>query len=254
MSAHFGWSRSFALFLPLAFTHAGAAPLANAPAHDAEFACEPACAAEPEPYCTCERDAEPHGIAKLVALADARGIVLDDATRGTFENASALLALLPLDHLADVRSSRGRLELVFDTGTEDTLEVQVPERTTFALDGDDERDLLVYGKPVRVTSESRRLRVHRTLRFELGPDGVAGVVRGDIEVVAGPFRFDLDVRVERGAPRHERDRFGRAVLAQGPRGAPYKENGRWVLERHADWLVLSAMGHVLEVGLGAPVP
>lgn len=251
MSAHFGRSRSFALLLPLAFTHAGAAPRANAPAHDLGSS------AETEPVCTC--DAEPAGapaggVEHLVALAAARGIALDAQTLATLDDASALLALLPLDHLADVNASRGRLALVFDTGGEDALEVRVPERTTFALDGDDEQDLLTHGRPVRVTSEARRLLVHRTLRFELGASGVTGIVSGDIEVAAGPFRFDLDVRVERGAPRHERDRFGRAVLARDERGAPYKQDGRWVLERHADWLVLSAMGHVLEVGLGAPLP
>jgi hypothetical protein len=54
---------------------------------------------------------------------------------------------------------------------------------------------------VRIKSDERTLLVHRRLRFELGPEGITGLVAGDIEVEAGPFQFDLAVRIEqRAAP------------------------------------------------------
>ena len=255
MSARFRRSRAFALFLPLAFTPAASAPLTSASANERALERDDA----DEPYCTCDgacapEDAHAAGVERILALTAARGITLDAPVRETLDDARELLALLPLERLVDVCATRGRLELVFDTGSADVLEVTVPERSVLALDGDDEEDLLVHGRPVSVTSEARTLLVHRRLRLELGDDGVRGLVAGDIEVAAGPFHFDLDVHFERGAPRAARDRFGRGVLARDAAGAPYKAGGRWVLERHDAWLVLTAMGHVVEVGLGAPQP
>jgi hypothetical protein len=257
MSARFRRSRAFAFFLPLAFTPAASAPLTSASASESALAREHA----DEPLCTCDdtcastpNDAHAAGVERIVALADARGIPLAAPVRATLDEAGELLALLPLERLVDVCAARGRLELVFDTGAADVLEVCVPERRALALDGDDEEDVLVHGRPVSVKSEARTLLVHRRLRFELGDDGIRGLVPGDIEVAAGPFHFDLSVHIERGAPRAARDRFGRSVLALDATGAPYKVGGRWVLQHHDEWLVLSAMGHVLQVGLGAPRP
>lgn len=258
MSARFRRSRAFALFVPLAFTPAASAPLTSASASERALAGEHA----DEPLCTCDdvcattpSDTHTAGIERIVALADARGIAVDASVRATLDEAGELLALLPLERLVDVCAPSGRLELVFDTGAAEVLEVSVPERTVLALGGDDEDgDLLVRGRPVSVKSEARTLLVHRRLRLELDDDGIRGLVPGDIEVAAGPFHFDLSVRIERGSPRVARDRFGRSVLALDATGAPYKAGGRWVLQQHDEWLVLSAMGHVIEVGLGAPRP
>lgn len=127
----------------------------------------------------------------------------------------------------------------------------MPERVDFALDGDDDEDLLTRGHAVRIKSDERTLLVHRRLRFELGPDGITGLVAGDIEVEVGPFHFDLCVRIEQRGGQVARDKAGRMLLAQGERGQPYKSNGLWVVQRYDRFLVLEAMGHKIEVGLGS---
>lgn len=160
----------------------------------------------------------------------------------------SLLALLPLERLRAARRERGELVLEFETGPSGVLEVEVPVRTVLALDaGDDEIDPTRRGRIVKTRGEPRVLLIHRVVRFQLGEHGIDGVRDGDLEVRAGPFDVDLDLRTERrSAPA--RDRYGRPLVALDEHGEPVREDGRWRIQHFERWLVLEALGHRVEIG------
>jgi len=194
----------------------------------------------------------PPSVARLVELARAGGHELEPPLVRSLVLAAELLALLPLERAERLELTPQHLVLVFDEAARAGIEVAVPERPCYALDPDDELDPLRDGRAVRMRGDARRLRLNQRLRFEIGPQGLDGLVTGDIEVLTGPFDFDLEVRIEHRPRAVARDKFGRALLALDARGKPRKHAGRWIVLRHDDWLVMEAMGQRVELGLGAP--
>lgn len=91
--------------------------------------------------------------------------------------------------------------------------------------------------------------VHSSLRFELGPEGIRAVRKGDLEVSVWPFSPDLELHTEIHPGRIVTDDQDRILLETDEIGKPLRRDGRFVPIVADRWLILEAGGRRAEIPL-----
>lgn len=155
----------------------------------------------------------------------------------------SLLAYLPLERLARSTLESGCLTLSFDFGREETAKALMRGRSLLVHD-------LRSDRLVRVEEKTRKLIVRHRVRLLLGPDGVAGIHRGDLRV-DGPAWFNpcLELRTTHAPGEVAMDCEGRPIVRTDEEGVAVWRDGRPSYRTADDWAVVTVRGKCLRLPL-----
>ena len=160
-----------------------------------------------------------------------------------------ILEFLPIENLAAVEVHEETLEFHFDFDGRRTRRVGLPSGWRYVLDPGDHADPLLEGEAQWVEYTGRKLIVHKLVRFFYDENGITAVDEGNLEIKAGWFAPDLQLRTELHRGRIARDSEGRMLIETDKRGRPLRQDGRLVPVQADRWLVLQVSKHRIELPL-----
>jgi len=187
-------------------------------------------------------------------LADGQKRQLDGATvRAMFEKYGVELEFLPLDALEGVVSQDGKVTFAFDFGDQSERELQLPESRLQVLDSRHRSDRFLVDRKNRVReqkSDGKKLRLKDELQLTVNENGLTGVRQGDLAVHHWLLGWvDLQVHSERHDGKIATGDKERPVLETDGRGKPLVVDGHYVPQRFDDWVIITAKGRRIEVGI-----
>jgi hypothetical protein len=187
-------------------------------------------------------------------LADGQARTLGgDVVRAMFTKYGVKLDFLPLDALQRVEAAGGKVTFHFDFGREGHRDIQLPGSSQKVLDSRHRSDPWLVDRKNRVrdeVSKGQKLRLQDELQFSVNQQGLTGLREGDLAVhhwLAGWVNMDL--HSERHPDRVATGEKDRPVLRTDSRGNPVVDNGRYVPQRYDDWVIITAAGRRIEVGV-----
>ncbi len=187
-------------------------------------------------------------------LADGQARTLSgDSVRAMFERYGVELDFLPLDALNKIESAAGKVTFHFDFGREGQRDIQLPDTTQKVLDSRHRSDPTLVNSKNRVRdekSDGKKMRLKSRLQFSVNEDGLAGLREGDMAVhhwLAG--WVNLNVSSERSPGKVAAGEKNRPVLQTDARGNPVVVDGHYQPQRYDDWVVITAAGRRIEVGI-----
>ncbi len=187
-------------------------------------------------------------------LADGQARTLDgDIVRAMFEKYGVSLEFLPLDALQRVESANGKVTFHFDFGRDSSRQIQLPDSTQKVLQSKHRSDPYLVHSRNRVRdekSDGKKLRLKSQLQFSVNEDGLTGVREGDLAVhhwLAG--WVNLNVHSEQHEGKIATGEKDRPVLQTDERGNPVVVDGHYQPQRYDDWVVITAAGRRIEVGI-----
>jgi len=160
-----------------------------------------------------------------------------------------ILEFLPIEDLESVEVHRDTIDFRFDFDGRRTRRVSLPSGWRYVLDPKDHADPLLEGVAQWVEFKGRKLIVHKQVRFFYDENGITAVDAGNLEVKAGWFAPDLQLRTELHRGRIARDAKGRMLLETDGSGRPLRRDGRFVPVTSDRWLVLQVRKHRFELPL-----
>jgi len=181
--------------------------------------------------------------------ADPRHPLSEEALQALVAYGS-FVELLPLERVVGVRGLGERIEVLFDCGRRDHLDVELPDREEWVLDRKDGD--LRRGKATQVCVKGQTLRIRSELQLYVHNGEIVSVRKGDIQIVAGLFKVDLELSTHREPGRLARDGRGRILIARDPAGGPAAFSGEWVPQRFERWVRVAARGEELWIGVEPP--
>ncbi len=189
-------------------------------------------------------------------LADGQARTLSgDIVRAMFEKYGVELDFLPLDALNRVDAAGGKVTFHFDFGSKGYRDISLPGTTQKVLDSRHRSDRFLVDRRNRVRdeeSDGKKLRLKSQLQFSVNDSGLTGLRQGDLAVhhwLAG--WVNLNVHSEQHEGKIATGEKDRPVLQTDERGNPVVENGHYVPQRFDDWVVITAKGRRIEVGIPA---
>lgn len=187
-------------------------------------------------------------------LADGQARTLSgDSIRAMFEKYGVELEFLPLDALNRVEAANGEVTFHFDFGRQGYRDIQLPGSTTKVLDSRLSSDPTKVDRKNRVRDQKvdgKKLRLKSQLQFSVNANGLSGVREGDLAVhhwLAG--WVNLSVASERSPGKVATGDKDRPLLQTDSRGNPVVVDGHYQLQRYDDWVVITAAGRRIEVGI-----
>jgi hypothetical protein len=194
------------------------------------------------------------GFFGLLADGQARSLS-GEVVRAMFARYGVRLDFLPLDALERVESAGGKVTFHFDFGSEGHRDIQLPDTRQKVLESRHRSDPWLVDRKNRVREEKSggsKLRLKPSLELSVDASGLTGVREGDLAVhhwLAG--WVNLDLHSERHEGRVATGEKDRPVLVTDSRGEPAVVDGHYVPQRFDDWVVITAAGRRIEVGIPA---
>ncbi len=189
-------------------------------------------------------------------LADGQRRQLDGATvRAMFEKYGVELEFLPLDALKGVVSADGKVTFQFDFGRKGEREVQLPDSTQKVLDSRHRSDRFLVDRKNRVRDEKndgKKLKLKSELQLSVDENGLTGVREGDLAVHHWLLGWvNIQVNSERHQGKIATGEKNRPVLQTDAGGRPVVVDGHYLPQRFDDWVIITAKGRRIEVGIPA---
>jgi hypothetical protein len=189
-------------------------------------------------------------------LADSQARTLSgEIVRAMFAKYGVALDFLPLDALNRVEAANGKVTFHFDFGRDGYRDIQLPGSSQKVLDSRLRSDPYLVDRKNRVRDEKndgKKLRLQSQLQFSVSPNGLSGVREGDLAVhhwLAG--WVNMNVQSERHPGKVATGEKDRPVLRTDSRGDPVVVDGHYQPQRYDDWVVITAAGRRIEVGIPA---
>jgi len=187
-------------------------------------------------------------------LADGQARTLSgDNVRAMFAKYDVSLDFLPLEALNRVEAAKGKVTFHFDFGRDGYRDIQLPGSTQKVLDSRLSSDPYKVDRKNRVRDEktdSKKMRLKSQLQFSVNANGLSGLRTGDMAVhhwLAG--WVNLNVQSERHDDKIATGEKNRPVLQTDSRGNPVVVDGHYQPQRYDDWVVITAKGRRIEVGI-----
>ena len=189
-------------------------------------------------------------------LADGQSRTLSgDIVRAMFAKYGVELDFLPLDALNRVEAANGKVTFHFDFGRDGHRDVTLPDSSQKVLDSRLRSDPYKVDRKNRVRdekSDGKKLRIKSQLQFSVGANGLTGLREGDLAVhhwLAG--WVNMNVHSEQHPNKVATGEKNRPVLQTDSRGNPVVVDGHYQPQRYDDWVVITAAGRRIEVGIPA---
>jgi len=175
----------------------------------------------------------------LALMADGKGrSISGEVIRSMVVEGDELAAILPLDKLDEVVSDGRSLQVRFNTRGAITVEPPAQQVWVYKR-----------GQATRITPKTTPIRLASTLNFTLGPEGISGLRKGDIQAKAGIFGYVSVGLTMEAKPGQIAEVDGYPLLELGDDGQPLRVDGQLRYQRYDHWAVITAPFTRVEVGL-----
>jgi hypothetical protein len=175
--------------------------------------------------------------------------------RAMFEKYGVELDFLPLDALKKVEAADGKVTFDFDFGKKGEREIKLPDTVRKVLDSRLRSDPYKVDRKNRVREEKskgRKMKIKSQLEFSVDDSGLTGVREGDLTVSVFLLGWvNLTVQSERHEGKTATGEKNRPVLQTDSNGDPLVVDGHYQPQRYDDWVVITALGKRMEIGIPA---